>query len=79
MRQLGVVLPLVVPPSRPLTPLPSHPLIVHQLAVAWPPSNNAAAIKRPDTAATATATAVAAVGVTVVELTIIHCLRKRQQ
>ena len=82
--------PLVAPPSCPLVMLPSHPLIARQLIVARPPSNDAAAIKRPrhrrhcmpsssPTAATATTAATAAITCVVKCFTLVHWQRKRQQ
>jgi len=35
------------PSSRPFVVLPSRPLVARRLVVAWPPSNDATAIKRP--------------------------------
>ena len=84
--------PLVVPPSCcPLTALPSHHLApagcCDASCCAAISSSHCvlagAAIKCPAATATTAATAKAAVGdgtaTTVVELTIVHCLRKRQQ
>jgi hypothetical protein len=80
LRRLVVLLPLDVPPSRPLVALPSCPLVARRLIVVWPPSNDATAIERPP--AFAGAKAVAAVGggtaITIVELTIVHCQKERQ-
>ena len=79
LRWLVVVLPLVAPPSLPLIALPSRLLIARRLIVAWPPSNDAAAIKHPPAFAATTAVAAARGGTAtnVVELTIVHCQNER--
>ena len=72
LRRLVVLMPLVAPPFR--------PLVACRLVVEWPPKKDAATIKCPaTTAATAKATVGDGTTTTVVELTIVHCLRKRQQ